>query len=385
MSAGILCKKQLRKHIDDTPSHIIPGDLGIELDDIIGLSSLDLPIGQEYWEMLGSCRTGLEYRVTDIIRKYAKDERPKQLSGQLVLQQGNIYLFKIDCHLDLSGTHVSGKATARSSIGRLDVLARLLTNHGPMFDRVDENYDGDLYLEVTPITFDLIVKPGTVLSQLRLYKGGEHLFSLTNEALKYEDDFPVVNRNGEPQMKPCDNAQSQTVYPFCLDLTKDTVAGCSGFVAKKKKEECPDAIDPSKDAYYDPKDFWKPVPPKDGAISLDVNRLYILRSKERLRLPGHLALECQAYTETMGEWRIEYAGFAHPYFGSSRKDGTHGTPLMFEVRGHNIPTLLTDGIPLGNVSFKRMSRVPDEPKAAERGPYEEQELKLSRCFKEWSS
>jgi hypothetical protein len=80
----------------------------------------------------------------------------------------------------------------------------------------------------------------------------------------------------------------------------------------------------------------------------------------------------------MGEWRIEYAGFAHPFFGQSR---TEGTPIIFEVRGHNVRTILTDGIPLGNVRFLRMS---EEAKATKEPPsYEQQELALSKCFKGW--
>ena len=82
----------------------------------------------------------------------------------------------------------------------------------------------------------------------------------------------------------------------------------------------------------------------------------------------------------MGEWRIEYAGFAHPWFGRTRPDKA-GTPIIFEVRGHNIPTILTDGIPLGNVCFRRMSQPADAPQKP--GKYEEQELKLSSCFKPW--
>jgi dCTP deaminase len=168
-----------------------------------------------------------------------------------------------------------------------------------------------------------------------------------------------------------------TVFPFQLELSPDPTTGFSGFVAKKG--EPPSPIDPDKKGYYSAPDFWEGVKATDGAIYLEPNRLYILRSRERLRLPGHIALECQAYTETMGEWRIEYAGFAHPYFGWTR---TEGSPLMFEVRGHNIPTILTDGIPLGNVCFRRMSKPAEQEKKSQ---YEKQELKLSGCFKEWSS
>ena len=83
----------------------------------------------------------------------------------------------------------------------------------------------------------------------------------------------------------------------------------------------------------------------------------------------------------MGEWRIEYAGFAHPYFGYTRHDGK-GAPIMFEVRGHNVPTILTDEIPLGNVRFLRMSQPAASPE--DKPSYEEQELTLSKCFKPWT-
>lgn len=119
--------------------------------------------------------------------------------------------------------------------------------------------------------------------------------------------------------------------------------------------------------------------PGEG-LRLETNRLYILRSKDRLRLPGHLAVECQTYTETLGEWRIEYAGFAHPRFGWSRQEGT---PIIFEVRGHNIPTILRDKLPLGKVSFRRMSR--EVPQPSTWPQYEDQELRLSRCFAPWGS
>jgi hypothetical protein len=82
----------------------------------------------------------------------------------------------------------------------------------------------------------------------------------------------------------------------------------------------------------------------------------------------------------MGEWRIEYAGFAHPFFGRSRPNGT---PIIFEVRGHNVWTILTHEIPLGNVRFLRMSKNAEKPK--EEPSYEKQELALSKCFKGWGA
>ena len=340
----------------------------------VGLSAIDLPLGEKYWVMWGSCRSGPDLRVADLVRYFAV-EGPKELLPGTVLQRGKVYLVELDVDVELSRTRIQGKATGRSSIGRLDVLVRLLADAGPEFDRLPENAVGDLFVEVAPITFDLLVSPGTCLSQLRLYRGSEDLFTLTREELQYESPFPVVTASGHELVQ--ESRGREMTLPFSLDLSPDPGTGFAAYVAKENPEQ---PIDPDRAGYYDPRDFWEPVTlGQDRHLQLLTNRLYILRSKERLRLPGHLAVECQTYTETLGEWRIEYAGFAHPWFGFSR---SNGTPIIFEVRGHNIRTILRDGLQLGNVMFRRMSKDAEKPK---RWPqYEAQELKLSSCFKPWA-
>ncbi len=385
MSAGILCEKQINELIAPETDTIrlqkSPGCAFEKLSD--GDASIDLPLGDKYWEMQGSCRTGNEYKVTDLIRKYSKHpNKPKPLGSESVLlKKHHVYLFKADCGLDLTGTRIEGKATARSSIGRLDILVRLLVDGSDAFDFVDKNKKHELYVEVTPISFDLEVKQGTKLSQLRLFKGKEPDISLTKEELFHEEDdaFPVLDEKGKPYRGPCDNQPDDIWFPFRLNLTPDPIAKCSAFAAKNRDDLPP--IDPDKEQHYDPHIYWEPIKWKNKAILLETDRLYIMRSKERLSIPRHLALECKSYTTQMGEWRIEYAGFAHPYFGSMRKDGK-GAPIMFEVRGHNVPTILTDGIPLGNVRFLRMSQPAAKPD--KKTTYEEQELTLSKCFKAWT-
>jgi dCTP deaminase len=381
MGIGILSPKEVLELYQTSPKGIWRPS-GEELDDLVDKSSIDLPLGSKYWVMKGSCRIGKGMKVSsDLIPRFSQNPTPQRLEGDLRLHTDKVYLFEADCELNLrdtciqqeTDTSIRGKATAKSSIGRLDVLVRLLSDDTSEFDRVVPGYRGQLYIEVTPITFNIIVRPGTCLSQLRLFRGSDRLVNITREEFQYEEQFPVV---GERFESPDSHEVS---YPFRLDLSPDPGSeGFSGFMATKG---CTEPIDPGNKDSYDPHEFWAGVPAHEDAIELQPDRLYILRSKERLSMPGHIALECQAYTETMGEWRIEYAGFAHPYFGSMRKGGK-GSPLMFEVRGHNIPTILTDGIPLGNVCFKRMSKPVEPPK--EMGAYENQELKLSSCFRDWS-
>lgn len=384
MSAGILCEKQINELIEPGSGTIrlykSPGRNFNKLSD--GEAAIDLPLGDEYWEMKGSCRTGHEYKVSDLIRKHSlHPSEPKSLGQTPVhLKKRQVYLFKADCGLDLTGTKIEGKATGRSSIGRLDVLVRLLVDESDAFDFVKKDKKHDLYIEVTPISFDLEVKQGTALSQLRLFKGKEIDISLTKGEIFHEEDnaFPVLNENGEPYRAPCEYESDDIFFPFSLDLKPDPIAQCSAFAAKKSDKLPP--IDPDKKNHYDPHEYWEPIVAKDDAIMLEPDRLYIMRSKERLRIPSHLALECKSYTTQMGEWRIEYAGFAHPYFGCMRYDHK-GSPIMFEVRGHNVPTILTDAIPLGNVRFLRMSQPVAEP--TKPSSYEGQELALSNCFKAW--
>jgi dCTP deaminase len=388
MSAGILCANQVNKLIKpETGTIRLLKSSGTPFEkSLVGASAIDLPLGDEYWEMKGSCRTGYEYKVPDLIQKHSlHPQAPKSFSNNPVqLKKHNVYLFKADCELDLTEKNIQGKATARSSIGRLDVLVRLLVDESDAFDFVDKNKKHKLYVEVTPISFDLEVRQGTTLSQLRLFKGREHDISLTREELFHEEDdaFPVLDENGDLYRDPCDDQPDDIWFPFRLNLNPDPVTGFSAFVTKKWEDlQGLPPIDPDKKEHFDPRKYWEAMKAEDGAILLEPDRLYILRSKERLSIPPHLALECKSYTTQMGEWRIEYAGFAHPYFGHNRDD-KKGTPITFEVRGHNVPTILTHEIPLGNVRFLRMSQPAEKPD--EKRSYEQQELTLSKCFKSWS-
>jgi dCTP deaminase len=113
------------------------------------------------------------------------------------------------------------------------------------------------------------------------------------------------------------------------------------------------------------------------SVEIKPEEFYILRSKERFKLPLDVAVHCEAISETLGELRIHYAGFVHPGFGFNRLEGT---PIIFEVRGHNVKAFLRDGETLAHIKFYRMSHPCKKP---EDSAYEKQELKLSSYFKDW--
>jgi deoxycytidine triphosphate deaminase len=83
--------------------------------------------------------------------------------------------------------------------------------------------------------------------------------------------------------------------------------------------------------------------------------------------------------------RIHYAGFVHPLFGRERDDEKTGTPLIFEVRGHDVKVTLTDGEKMARLTFYRMSEDCERPKKRahrQQSGYENQTLKLSGFFSE---
>ena len=137
------------------------------------------------------------------------------------------------------------------------------------------------------------------------------------------------------------------------------------FLWKKEQNEKPD-----------PCDYWEIVKQKNYRLTINKGSFYLLRSKELFSLPSHIAVYCRTTDETIGEMRIHYAGFVHPFFGKTPNPKYPGTPLIFEVRGHCADVNLRDGEKLAQIVAYRMSEEA-EPDASE---YEEQTLKLSSFF-----
>jgi len=81
---------------------------------------------------------------------------------------------------------------------------------------------------------------------------------------------------------------------------------------------------------WEHKEAEKPVPCKywkflksdeDKRVKIEKTDFYIIRSKEKISMPEGVAVYCRASDETIGEMRIHYAGFVHPFFGTDREDG----------------------------------------------------------------
>jgi dCTP deaminase len=294
--------------------------------------------------------------------------------GNFKLNTKETYVFKLRerLHPSLADGQIYGQATAKSSVGRVDVLARLIVDGMDSYEGFIpdglKRLAGDMYLEITPITFDVIVRAGIPLSQLRLFYG----------------DPRDVEMKGKLLFKRVLHGADQPDGSLSVDLTNEIVGECP--VAAF----CADSPSPRGQAIPlweeesgkkpDPCLHWKFVTSdKNKRLIIERDKFYLLRSKEKISVPPGIAIYCRASDETIGEMRIHYAGFAHPFFGYERDDGAEGTPLIFEVRGHQLNVTLSHGEKMANLTFYRMSVDCDKEKSS----YQKQSLQLSKFFADW--
>jgi dCTP deaminase len=338
-------------------------------------SAIDLHISDIGYNMRGSVKPLNDDNISNSILYFKTEKDDFKKDGKFYLEKNHTYIFQLMESLNLKGTKVSGQATGKSTYGRLDILTRLLTDKSVSFDTVKQDYTGSLWVEVTPITFPVIIAPGMSLNQLRLFKGEPGNCRIKENELHLWGDL-LVNKG----------VSKESQNNLTLNLAQDPILknGICAFKAQEIEDEH-DFIDLTKDFSKeenrcDPKKYWRQESSEDEYLSIETEKFYILRSLERFRLPKSVSIYCQAVTETLGELRIHYAGFVHPLFGQGRADDS-GAPLIFEVRGHNIKTILRHGETLAKLEYYWMSQDAIEEKSD--STYNDQELTLSKIFKKW--
>jgi dCTP deaminase len=371
---GVLGKEQMRKLAEDgfLDSTIISDDTSDE-------SSFDLHLTEEAYIFKHGAVKPSKARYSRFIKQLG-EPLSKDDNNTFVLKPKTTYLFKLKEKLvALSQSGIYGQATAKSSVGRMDVLARLIVDGMSGYEGFEPEKltggSGEMYLEITPITFPVRVKEGIALSQLRLFYGRPERSEVRGREL-----LKTVLHGTE---------QSEEEVLLRVDLSEVEIGGAkvAAFCAADASangepinlwREPPDKRQAEKRA--NPCQYWKFRRATDGRIKLEKNEFFILRSKERLKLPPGIAAYCRAIDETIGEMRIHYAGFVHPGFGWKRDDREAGTPLIFEVRGHDVNVNLLDNEVMARMTFYRMS---EDPKIIKPSKYAKQALQLSNFFDDW--
>ena len=293
-----------------------------------------------------------------------------------ILEKGHVYLIPIMEELNLP-EGVKGRANPKSTTGRLDIFARVLTDRNPRFDDIAWGYRGRLFVEVMPRSFTIRVREGLSLVQLRLMKGE---CTLPDSRLKALYKRERLLYNGDEHLKPSEANISRGLF-MSVDLSGDLSSGVIGYKSKKNSH----VVDLTKRNHYNIDDFWEPIFRNSKSnLILEPEDFYILSSKEKIRVPPRYAAEMVAYEAGSGELRTHYAGFFDPGFGYGNSGEVKGTKAVLEVRAHDVPFLIADSQTFCKLHFEEMAEVPEKVYGPKIGSsYQFQGITLSKQFKNY--
>jgi dCTP deaminase len=330
-------------------------------------ASLDLRLGAKAYRVASSFLPGAKRTVAERLEDLALYEMP--LAQGAVLERGAVYIVPLEEHLKLKW-RTSATANPKSSIGRLDVFARVITDRGTRFDRIEEGYAGPLFVELAPRSFSIQVRRGSKLTQLRLRRGSPAVSARFHKQLQADYGLIGSSESVDPNKEG---------MPFTVDVKGAGDGTIIGYRAKRHAG----LIDVDKVGVYDPRDFWEPVHARSGqGVLLEPEHFYILASRESVVVPPHVAAEMVAYDTTVGEFRVHYAGFFDPGFGCDETGGA-GTRAVLEVRSHEVPFLIEDGQIVGRLTYERLAAPPDTLYGQGVGSYQKQGLQLAKHFEPW--
>lgn len=268
---------------------------------------------------------------------------------------------------------LTAKANPKSSTGRLDIFTRLITDYSHRFEEISAGYSGRLYLEVVPKSFPVRIKTGQSLNQLRIRHG--HSVLNDQDILQTHLHDPVLF-DEEGEALPVDDLNVKDGLFMRVSLHAEEGA-IVGYKAKKHRN----LIDLSKTGHYLVKEFWDPIyARKDDFLILEPEAFYIFASKERCRIPRHLAAEMVPYDTGSGELRTHYAGFFDSGFGGTVE--AKGAKAVLEVRSHDVPFLVEDGQTFFRMVFESNTAPPENVYGREfKSNYQGQSLKLGKHFR----
>ena len=333
-------------------------------DDQIQPASIDLRLGSRAYRVRASFLPGPKVTVREKLREFSMHEMDITNGG--VLERGCVYIIPLMEHLALKH-RMSGRGNPKSSTGRLDVFTRLITDNGTEFDQISAGYRGQLYAEVSPRTFTILVREGSRLSQLRIRRGTPPSSDQKHKNLHLQ--FKLVDRD------LLDDDMKKGV-PITVDVIgKPETGHIIGYRAKNHAG----LIDIDRVGYYSIDEFWDPVrAPGELGLILDPTDFYILASRESVKVPPGFAAEMIAYDTLVGEFRVHYAGFFDPGFG----DVSGGAKAVLEVRSYEVPFAIEDGQIVGRLAYERLTVRPERLYGEQvSSSYQRQGLRLSKHFK----
>eukprot|EP00756_Hemistasia_phaeocysticola_P006004 Hpha_TRINITY_DN13615_c0_g1::TRINITY_DN13615_c0_g1_i1::g.122457::m.122457/K01494/dcd; dCTP deaminase len=355
-------------------------------ESLIQPASIDIPCGAVAYQMLGRQRLSQQYpTVEDLICH--RGQGLMRLDGPegAVLVKGQTYLVRCG-KVKMPPRHYA-LLSPKSSIGRCDLLVRAMIDRSQMYDTIEESEEQEtlgrgLWVEVTPQSWSVRLREGTLLTQMMVFK--RHADACLQVDIPRTTAPLVFGSEGVPA--------TPRVHEGALVLglsVPPPEEGPVGYVSIPNDEAVLDLTVGAND----PTLFFKPVysqrrhgRERPHSVLLEKDKYYILCTKELVAVPLDVSAEMDQYCKDVGDLRVHYAGFFDPGFGYDGEG--YGKPVgrqgVLEVRPHEDVFQLADGNPICMMRFYNNTDSPEKPYGSAGNTYASQSgPRLSKYFSDW--
>lgn len=311
-----------------------------DIDKQIQPGSLDLSVGEKRFLLKSTFQGSSHSTILECIKNLVVAD----ISSSEVLKAGNVYLMEISETIDLPLGGVYGYANPKSSTGRIFVHVRLMADYISRYDSIDQGWSGKLWLLVCPLVFDVFIPPGSLLCQLRLFNKNT-LLSRRELADLMQKETILSDPKNQQKLRHKDILHHHGNYSLTLSIDIPKGSHC-GYVAKKSK----DPIHFDKVGVHKTNQYFDEIrADKNGDVTLEKDKCYILSSYEAVTVPSYLTCEMTAMDDRLSELRTHYAGFIDP--------GWTNRPLTLEVMPYQT-TRVQHRQPIARIRYERMAVLP---------------------------
>jgi len=326
----------------------------ISIEDRIQPASFDPVIGDEIFilesEVAGLFRPGKNETVYRTLLQLPKRYRQRHSMEEFEIKKGFTYLIPLEDRIKITEEE-NVRSSPKSSIGRVFINTRLLTDYNVCFDEINPAYKTNEFLRswllVQPLALNAILHSGISLNQLRFFHGLDAQLNTKETKDELSKDNLLYLRNEDESFTPSDLFLTDGIQVH-LDLTGSHTDGIVGLRVRHN----PNPIDLGRIESYEAEDFFEPIIRKNGVVEIKRGEYYLFASKEVLKIPGHLNAELKRTSHIGLIGDIHFAGFIDPGFAGD---------LVLEIRSHEIGNvaLTEDNIPISNIHLFR-NKKPDK-------------------------
>lgn len=271
------------------------------------------------------------------IKEIAKDMILEEidLKEGAVLFKGQTYL--IPCMNISLPDNLSIRVSPKSSIGRIDLLTRTIFDNSGLYDTVEAGSNGELWIEVSPQSFNVKITEGLSLTQLRVFSEGE------GEDIDFESEKLLFTEEGSHLPNKIFRKNKLILN---LSVKSNSLVGYEAIHTNE-------IIDMSKIGEHNWNKFFREIRLNgDNAFTLEKDKFYIVITKEKIRVPKEYSMEMVPFFHLVGELRAHYAGFFDPGWGQE-----NGAIAVLEIRPHETLTVY-DGQPICLVEYFKNKEAP---------------------------